>query len=451
MQLNIKETNENNITKMDSSINIDLPLFKSLIDKTNEELIIDMIMSNKIINKFKQPEKIMKLIINCVLEKESIDVLKELLIDEGIPILSLILSIAIGYNQKYNYLKEIESASEVFIFSNENNFISALELSKRFTSKVILSAQSISLIDYKRLLEEYGIEKIKDLNVYIDYQKNNSPISINSVYNVSCSINSVVEEINKYDLSPLEKVTYVYDIVKYRLYEDDLEDINNSRDLDKVLNGNKIVCSGYSNLFTAVLISLGIKSIPVIDLNIRHQRSLAYIKDSKYNVDGVYAFDPTWDKRINEDDTEYLDRYDYFLMPIIRSMKSCYCEISEILDLDREELLNIIDGENMESAIWVLERLNTIFTLADSKYVPDNKYYMVEDISKEYDKVIDKYYSSEIGFEDFTKLLYHVREIEVLSNMVNNLNKDSIRSISTNRYMKINKSKVRSKRYGELN
>ena len=138
MQLNIKETNENNITKMDSSINIDLPLFKSLIDKTNEELIIDMIMSNKIINKFKQPEKIMKLIINCVLEKESIDVLKELLIDEGIPILSLILSIAIGYNQKYNYLKEIESASEVFIFSNENNFISALELSKRFTSKVIL-------------------------------------------------------------------------------------------------------------------------------------------------------------------------------------------------------------------------------------------------------------------------------------------------------------------------
>ena len=383
----------------------------------------------------------MKVIINCVLEKESIDVLKELLIDEGIPILSLILSIAIGYNQKYNYLKEIESASEVFIFSNENNFISALELSKRFTSKVILSAQNISLIDYKRLLEEYGIEKIKDLNVYIDYQKNNSPISINSV----------VEEINKYDLSPLEKVTYVYDIVKYRLYEDDLEDINNSRDLDKVLNGNKIVCSGYSNLFTAVLISLGIKSIPVIDLNIRHQRSLAYIKDSKYNVDGVYAFDPTWDKRINEDDTEYLDRYDYFLMPIIRSMKSCYCEISEILDLDREELLNIIDGENMESAIWVLERLNTIFTLADSKYVPDNKYYMVEDISKEYDKVIDKYYSSEIGFEEFTKLLYHVREVEVLSNMVNNLNKDSIRSISTNRYMKINKSKVRSKRYGELN
>lgn len=449
MQLNIKETNENNITKMDSSINIDLPLFKSLIDKTNEELIIDMIMSNKIINKFKQPEKIMKLIINCVLEKESIDVLKELLIDEGIPILSLILSIAIGYNQKYNYLKEIESASEVFIFSNENNFISALELSKRFTSKVILSAQSISLIDYKRLLEEYGIEKIKDLNVYIDYQKNNSPISINSVYNVSCSINSVVEEINKYDLSPLEKVTYVYDIVKYRLYEDDLEDINNSRDLDKVLNGNKIVCSGYSNLFTAVLISLGIKSIPVIDLNIRHQRSFAYIKDSKYNIDGVYAFDPTWDKRINEDDTEYLDRYDYFLMPIIRSMKSCYCEISEILDLDREELLNIIDGENMESAIWVLERLNTIFTLADSKYVPDNKYYMVEDISKEYDKVIDKYYSSEIGFEEFTKLLYHVRGVEVLSNMVNNLNKDSIRSISINRYMKINKGKVRSKRYGE--
>lgn len=441
MQLNIKEARENNITKVESSINIDLSLLSSLINSSKEELIIDMIKSNQIINSFNPPVRIMNLIINCALGKENTNVLKEVLIDNGIPILSLILSVAIGYNQKYNYLKEIEKVKEVFIFCNENNFTDALNISKRFNAKVILSAQKISLISYKKLIEDFGVENINEFNVYIDYQKNNSPILISMVYKISCIINAVVEEINSYDLSPLEKIMFVYDRVKYRLYEDDLDDINSSRDLDKVLNGDKIVCAGYSNLFTAVLTSLGINSIPVIDLNIKHQRSLAYIKDAKYNIDGVYAFDPTWDKRKSKDDINYIDRYDYFLMPLVRSMNSCYCEISELLELDKETILKIIDGKDMDSALKVLDRLNILFTLVDAKYIPDDKYYVVEEIAKQYDQVIGKYYSSEISFEDFINLLYSVRVVESTSGMINNINKDNIRETSIKRYMNVNKKK----------
>lgn len=441
MQLNIKEARENNITKVESSINIDLSLLSSLINSSKEELIIDMIKSNQIINSFNPPVRIMNLIINCALGKENTNVLKEVLIDNGIPILSLILSVAIGYNQKYNYLKEIEKVKEVFIFCNENNFTDALNISKRFNAKVIISAQKISLISYKKLIEDFGVENINEFNVYIDYQKNNSPILISTVYKISCIINAVVEEINSYDLSPLEKIMFVYDRVKYRLYEDDLDDINSSRDLDKVLNGDKIVCAGYSNLFTAVLTSLGINSIPVIDLNIKHQRSLAYIKDAKYNIDGVYAFDPTWDKRKNKDDINYIDRYDYFLMPLVRSMNSCYCEISELLELDKETILKIIDGKDMDSALKVLDRLNILFTLVDAKYIPDDKYYVVEEIAKQYDQVIGKYYSSEISFEDFINLLYSVRVVESTSGMINNINKDNIRETSIKRYMNVNKKK----------
>ena len=441
MQLNIKEARENNITKVESSINMDLSLLSSLINSSKEELIIDMIKSNQIVNSFNPPVRIMNLIINCALGKENTDVLKEVLIDSGIPILSLILSVAIGYNQKYNYLKEIEKVKEVFIFCNENNFTDALNISKRFNAKVIISAQKISLISYKKLIEDFGVENINELNVYIDYQKNNSPILISMVYKISCIINAVVEEINSYDLSPLEKIMFVYDRVKYRLYEDDLDDINSSRDLDKVLNGDKIVCAGYSNLFTAVLTSLGINSIPVIDLNIKHQRSLAYIKDAKYNIDGVYAFDPTWDKRKNKDDINYIDRYDYFLMPLVRSMNSCYCEISELLELDKETILKIIDGKDMDSALKVLDRLNILFTLVDAKYIPDDKYYVVEEIAKQYDQVIGKYYSNEISFEDFINLLYRVRVVESTSGMINNINKDNIRETSIKRYMNVNKKK----------
>lgn len=441
MQLNIKEARENNITKVESSINIDLSLLSSLINSSKEELIIDMIKSNQIISSFNPPVRIMNLIINCALDKENTNVLKEALIDNGIPILSLVLSVAIGYNQKYNYLKEIEKVKEVFIFCNENNFTDALNISKRFNAKVIISAQKISLISYKKLIEDFGVENINEFNVYIDYQKNNSPILISIVYKISCIINAVVEEINSYDLSPLEKIMFVYDRVKYRLYEDDLDDINSSRDLDKVLNGDKIVCAGYSNLFTAVLTSLGINSIPVIDLNIKHQRSLAYIKDAKYNIDGVYAFDPTWDKRKSKDDINYIDRYDYFLMPLVRSMNSCYCEISELLELDKETILKIIDGKDMDSALKVLDRLNILFTLVDAKYIPDDKYYVVEEIAKQYDQVIDKYYSSEISFEDFINLLYSVRVVESTSGMINNINKDNIRETSIKRYMNVNKKK----------
>lgn len=445
MQLNIKEARENNITKVESSINIDLSLLSSLINSSKEELIIDMIKSNQIINSFNPPVRIMNLIINCALGKENTNVLKEALIDNGIPILSLILSVAIGYNQKYNYLKEIEKVKEVFIFCNENNFTDALNISKRFNAKVIISAQKISLISYKKLIEDFGVENINEFNVYIDYQKNNSPILISIVYKISCIINAVVEEINSYDLSPLEKIMFVYDRVKYRLYEDDLDDINSSRDLDKVLNGDKIVCAGYSNLFTAVLTSLGINSIPVIDLNIKHQRSLAYIKDAKYNIDGVYAFDPTWDKRKSKDDINYIDRYDYFLMPLVRSMNSCYCEISELLELDKETILKIIDGKDMDYALKVLDRLNILFTLVDAKYIPDDKYYVVEEIAKQYDQVIGKYYSSEISFEDFINLLYSVRVVESTSGMINNINKDNIRETSIKRYMNVNKKKEKIK------
>ena len=445
MQLNIKEARENNITKVESSINIDLSLLSSLINSSKEELIIDMIKSNQIINSFNPPVRIMNLIINCALGKENTNVLKEVLIDNGIPILSLILSVAIGYNQKYNYLKEIEKVKEVFIFCNENNFTDALNISKRFNAKVIISSQKISLISYKKLIEDFGVENINEFNVYIDYQKNNSPILISIVYKISCIINAVVEEINSYDLSPLEKIMFVYDRVKYRLYEDDLDDINSSRDLDKVLNGDKIVCAGYSNLFTAVLTSLGINSIPVIDLNIKHQRSLAYIKDAKYNIDGVYAFDPTWDKRKNKDDINYIDRYDYFLMPLVRSMNSCYCEISELLELDKETILKIIDGKDMDSALKVLDRLNILFTLVDAKYIPNDKYYVVEEIAKQYDQVIGKYYSSEISFEDFINLLYSVRVVESTSGMINNINKDNIRETSIKRYMNVNKKKEKIK------
>ncbi len=443
MQLNIKEAKECNIVKVDSSINIDLSLFDSLISKSYEDLIIDMLNSNKIVNCFNMPNVVLKMMRDCILERESIDNLKEVLLDNQIPIFSLILGIVYGYNQKYQYLKEIENAKEVFIFCSENNFLNALNLAKTFKGKVVLSCHDISLQKYKCLLESYGIDNLVGLNVYIDYQMNNTPILVLDVYKTSCIVNSVVDEINRYSLSDLEKVMYVYDTVKYRLYEDDTDNINNSRDLDKVLTGNKIVCMGYSNLFNAILYSLNIRVIPATDLNIRHQRSIAYIKDSKYNIDGLYVFDPTWDKRTSIDDTGYIDRYDYFLMPIERSKKSFYSDIDEILDIGRDKIKEIIDGEDTSSIVCILDRLNMVFSLVDSSYVVNDKYYVVEDILSEYDKVIDKCYSKEMDYDYFTLLLFNVRSNEYVNGVIDEIDINSIKDTSLNRC--IGKKRVRKK------
>lgn len=90
---------------------------------------------------------------------------------------------------------------------------------------------------------------------------------------------------------------YVYDIVKYRIYNKDEDNYLNNRDLDKVTSGNTIVCSGFSNLFNAILMSLDIKAMPLISKTANHQRSIVYVNDSKYDIDGIYVFDPTWDCR----------------------------------------------------------------------------------------------------------------------------------------------------------
>ena len=46
---------------------------------------------------------------------------------------------------------------------------------------------------------------------------------------------------------------------------------------------------GFSNLFNAILMSLDIKAMPLISKTANHQRSIVYVNDSKYDIDGIYV------------------------------------------------------------------------------------------------------------------------------------------------------------------
>lgn len=112
-------------------------------------------------------------------------------------------------------------------------------------------------------------------------------------------LKSLVDE----NLSPLEKVTLVYDLVKSNYYKEEEKGSGSSlsRYITKMVNNTSIVCVGYVDLLSRTLKELGFKTFPEF-LRTKsenepegHARILINIKDEKYGIDGYYFFDPTWD------------------------------------------------------------------------------------------------------------------------------------------------------------
>ena len=147
------------------------------------------------------------------------------------------------------------------------------------------------------------------------------------------------------NLSPLEKVTFAYDIIKSFHYQE-AEDRSISRNIHSIVRDGKIVCVGYAAFLSQLLKEVGIDSfsistsVPTKDGIKGHQRNVVKIKDDKYSVDGVFALDATWDSakdlikivdengkedivrsskkqenQTKEKEYDNLSLYEYFLVP----------------------------------------------------------------------------------------------------------------------------------------
>lgn len=173
-------------------------------------------------------------------------------------------------------------------------------------------------------LDENLLEQITEVlgsdlnNLYFRIEGNQELVGFTDCKNTYTVINKVVNEIEKFNFSPLEKIMYAYDFVRSKIYvaEGENESSNISRDLTTALLGDKIVCVGYANIFDTLLIKLGIKSdfsrLKSCTTNSGHVRNLVYIDDDKYQVHGAYYFDTTWDSQKVENDNSYLYSYKYF-------------------------------------------------------------------------------------------------------------------------------------------
>lgn len=230
--------------------------------------------------------------------------------------------------------KNLELKESVFI-ANEINNIDDLELLK-------------STFPDKKIVMIYNNEL-----AFIDD-------IISSIYMINY-FKSIVDD----DLSPLEKITIIYDIVKSHIYKEYEQKKHStlSRYITKMVNNDYIVCIGYVNIFNKVLKELGFETF-VLELSEKkdnkvtyHSRSLVRINDPKYNINNYFVFDPTWDsdnnahiKLVNDKyDIDYeskegykkadsLSSYKFFLIPLNLYERKFSNSFNEKLDSDGKKV-----------------------------------------------------------------------------------------------------------------
>lgn len=174
----------------------------------------------------------------------------------------------------------------------------------------------------------------KNINLFINNDFYDYPL--NEFINEEQLLESMVKNINNSSCTPFEKYIAVYNIVKnFKPYKEVEDDENNdlSRDIRYILKNDYMVCVGYSKLFRELLDKVGIESTiyntsvdtsydegftledKPIDL-CKHARVIVNLTDKKYNINGFYISDPTWDNNYD------IDKYSNMIMPFDYMQKS---------------------------------------------------------------------------------------------------------------------------------
>lgn len=229
-------------------------------------------------------------------------------------------------------------------------FISKNDCLKKYKVTILIYQSELSFLE---LLDKIKKDYKDFNNLYIQTPENECAVLIKDYLDSMKYIDNLVKYIKSLNLSKMEQVMYTYDLVRSRIYkkEERYEGGFKSREITYVLSGDKIVCVGYTKLFNVILNKLGINTGNCILKNNRnhtlHMRSVVYIKDDIYNIEGIYYFDPTWDSKKNDDDIKYLNKYKYFAKTR-----------NQINFLTQNEYTDLLFDDNLNNIILAIEKDN---------------------------------------------------------------------------------------------
>lgn len=222
-----------------------------------------------------------------------------------------------------NILDNIDSSYEELeyvklAFENIDPLI-YIENNNDLLDKKIVLDECVRIDEQDKILEL--IKKYENVidNIYITMQNNSGYVLLKDCILAQQKIKEEANYINSLDLSPFEKVMYTYDFIKRHEYnmESEEESEFESRNLNNILFGDRIVCAGFANYFDALLRHMNFSCDKTLLSDRRgepyngHVRNCVYIKDDKYNIDGAYYFDTTFDSKDSSFPYNYI-KYRYF-------------------------------------------------------------------------------------------------------------------------------------------
>ena len=255
------------------------------------------------------------------------------------------------YDNVYNIISTIRN-------NNQENYI-AIELDiedkENFKKSKLYNSNLKFNISGVEIMLDYELEEYKKQEELLDL---------------------IASDIKNSDLSPFEKYIAAYNISKkFKEYNENKDDLAQSRYFKYFMNNDYMVCVGYAKMLADLCDRIGINSYDfslkvdtsydkgfskeekVVDLE-GHARTIIYINDPKYGLDGYYIADPTWDNFL-----EY-DLYNYALMSFDKTALN-----KRYVNLTTEDLImNVKDIEEYISKInFLLNRTEGIASLSSMR------------------------------------------------------------------------------------
>lgn len=244
-------------------------------------------------------------------------------------------------------------------------------------------------------------------NIYVSMQGNTEYVNLKDCFKIMNEIKSKADFVKSLNLSPLESIMVAYDLVRDRVYTKEKdENWMNSRDLKNVLFGNEIVCVGYSRILACILDHLGIENnlVHLSDTNREsgHLRNSVYVEDPKYNVNGFYYLDATWDSKRKDSDS-FLYKYLYFL----KTPK-------EMKELEKEQNIEYIYADGEKDIKKIINAINNIYSDESIEYGFD-----FMDLAIRINSLYRKAYHSKKNLINTSELCGHVTNFKDIVNQEN--------------------------------
>ena len=299
---------------------------------------------------------------------------------------------------KYGNFKEIVRKTKLLYVAEENKKFNEAVLRNNIT--VVIDIRGLSFQKKMEIITHpYASDKVYFLDKYTEDEE----VSLKDISEMYQYVVDIAQRISNKHYTQLESIYYIYNELRKKIYnaEKKGENANKSRALNHVINGNNIVCAGYTNYFLAIsdILGLNVEKItwePAEGYKYGHASLLAYVNDPKYRACGIWGIDPTWDSKRNDEDEKYINRISHFLMPLAydeyekeknglaKPFGNSFYIIDETYNrykrLEKLSAPPVIMDNGKKN---IINKINTIYKLLDVEIID----YTCCDVDEEYNKL----------------------------------------------------------------